>query len=42
MVEVPELGRIAGTANRSTELCGGADTTNRRVSKYSSGFLNNL
>jgi hypothetical protein len=41
MVEVPELGRIAGTANRSTELCRGADTTNRGGSRYSSGSLFN-
>jgi hypothetical protein len=41
MVEAPQLGRIAGTYNRSTELCRGADITNRRGSRYSSGSLIN-
>ena len=41
MVEGPELGRIAGPANRSTERCRGANTTNRGGSRYSSGSLIN-
>ena len=40
--EVPELGRTAGTAKRSTELFRSADTTNRRGSKYSLGCVTHL